>query len=609
MKRFTTRLDGGGRRDGPLRIVHVEPADPVHERLSAELREAFENAEVRRELDVDGVLDAVGTSAPVCVVSAYDLPNGDALDVLDSLRTRTDGVPFVLFTDTDATTIARRALSSAVTDYVPKDGEGDPFAAVVERVESLVSDGSDPPIARSEDRYRQFVETVRSPMGLLDEAGEWRFLNEAAVAFLGADDSEQLLGEHGLDFVAPHDRDRTMRRFQRVLQQGRPSGTQEVDVLTVDGEQRHTLLTATPVTYDGETLAQVLLYDITNQKRLERELRQQCERHAALFEDLGEPAVETRLQDDAVIVERVNTAFEEVFGFSEAAIEGEPLDPHIVPEHDRETAEKLSERSRQGECIEAQAIRETANGERDFLVRVVPFTVADEHHAYAIYVDVSEHQQRQRRLERQNERLDEFASVVSHDLRNPLLVAQGNLEHVGGHADACERIGRSLDRMEQLIDDVLQLAREGDVEDPQPVSLSVAANRGWPAAAERGTLTVEDDCVVEADPSALGQLLNNLFRNSLEHGSASEEHDPTGPHVRVGTHDDGIFVADDGSGIPESERDQVFEAGHSNVADNTGLGLRIVERIAAAHGWAVHVTESRDGGARFEFSGVECGDR
>jgi signal transduction histidine kinase len=67
-------------------------------------------------------------------------------------------------------------------------------------------------------------------------------------------------------------------------------------------------------------------------------------------------------------------------------------------------------------------------------------------------------------------------------------------------------------------------------------------------------------------------------------------------------------VADDGPGIPESDRLGVFESGYSTAPDGTGFGLTIVEEIAEAHGWEVSVTASRDGGARFEIRGVEDTD-
>ena len=111
------------------------------------------------------------------------------------------------------------------------------------------------------------------------------------------------------------------------------------------------------------------------------------------------------------------------------------------------------------------------------------------------------------------------------------------------------------------------------------------------------TLVTDNDATVTADRSRLQQLLENLFGNAIEH--AGED-----VMITVGMFDDGFFVSDDGTGIPESERDDVFEPGYSGSEGGTGFGLSIVERVADAHGWEIHVTESTDGGARFEITGV-----
>jgi len=205
------------------------------------------------------------------------------------------------------------------------------------------------------------------------------------------------------------------------------------------------------------------------------------------------------------------------------------------------------------------------------------------------------------RLRRQNERLDEFASVVSHDLRNPLSVAAGNLELAREEcgSDRLDAVGDSIDRMEALIENLLALAREGEaVSEREPVDLAAAAERHWgrveTADAE---LVVDADRRIEADPSRLAQLFENLFRNSIDHGDG-------GVTVTVGELEGGFYVADDGPGIPEPDHDRVFEVGYSD-ADGTGFGLAIVEEIAAAHGWDVSVTDSAAGGARFEITGTD----
>ena len=132
-------------------------------------------------------------------------------------------------------------------------------------------------------------------------------------------------------------------------------------------------------------------------------------------------------------------------------------------------------------------------------------------------------QTHERELERQNERLSEFASVISHDLRGPLTVANGSLE-LARETDGEEHLGRveqALDRIEELVDDVLALARQGrTIGETAPVALGPAADWAW-SNVETGEaeLRTEADLTVDADEERLEALFENLFRNAVEHGS------------------------------------------------------------------------------------------
>jgi PAS domain S-box-containing protein len=217
---------------------------------------------------------------------------------------------------------------------------------------------------------------------------------------------------------------------------------------------------------------------------------------------------------------------------------------------------------------------------------------------------------REAELARQNERLDAFASVVSHDIRNPLSVARGYLDLA---RDACdgdedpsphfERVERAHERMNRLVTDLLELARQGEaVGATHEVGIGSAARRAWDAVdTGSATLDVVEDRTLRADDERLGTLFENLFRNCVEHGTG----DDGTVHVRVGATDDGFFVEDDGPGIPETERETVLDRGYSTSDSGTGFGLSIVGEIVEAHGWAIRVAASDTGGARFEISGVD----
>jgi PAS domain S-box-containing protein len=236
--------------------------------------------------------------------------------------------------------------------------------------------------------------------------------------------------------------------------------------------------------------------------------------------------------------------------------------------------------------------------------------------------DVTEREHRQAELKRQNERLEQFASVVSHDLRNPLNVATGQLElaRMRGDEEYFDGIEQAHQRMDAIIDDVLTLAREGQhVQTRETVALSTLARRAWGAVTtEDATLDIGADRDLEGDPDRLQRAFENLFRNAVEHGSTGSQNatrsddtvehgtddgDVSGLTVTVGATPGGFYVADDGRGLPEEDVD-VFENGYTTEADGTGFGLGIVQSIVEAHGWTITAGESESGGARFDVGGV-----
>ncbi|MFB6152274.1 MAG: histidine kinase N-terminal 7TM domain-containing protein [Haloarculaceae archaeon] len=252
------------------------------------------------------------------------------------------------------------------------------------------------------------------------------------------------------------------------------------------------------------------------------------------------------------------------------------------------------------------SLRRSVDGEeRTFSVTASEVTRGDRIRGYGlVFRDVTPVMDYATELERETERLEQFASVLSHDLRNPVQIAAGRLQLELDERDSAnlETAFAAVERIETTIDDLLALAREGDrIRDPEPVSLASAVSDAWETTDSRGvalTVAVDDDFRLVADRSRLLTLLENLFRNVADHG---------GDRATVGVLEDGsgFFVADDGPGFSAADSDRLFEYGYSTAADGTGLGLAIVASVAEAHGWSVSVTDSEEGGARFEVTGVE----
>jgi PAS domain S-box-containing protein len=302
-------------------------------------------------------------------------------------------------------------------------------------------------------------------------------------------------------------------------------------------------------------------------------------------------------------LQRWNARAPAVTGYAESELE-EMHTLDFLPEPDRErVAAQIVQVLEDGGTRTLEVPLVTKDGEQiPYEFRVAPLYGLDDDVAGGVGVgrDITDREMR-RELARQNERLEKFASIVSHDLRNPIAIASGYLDLA---RDDCEsphlaQVDDAIDRMEALTDDLLALARQGKVVDEtERVALAEVATDAWEAIETAGaTFDARTDHDVLADASRLRQLFENLFRNSVEHGG-----DVT---VTVGDTNRGFYVADDGPGIPPADRERAFEYGFTTSDEGTGFGLAIVREIADAHGWSVELTESESGGVRFVFGGVE----
>lgn len=282
----------------------------------------------------------------------------------------------------------------------------------------------------------------------------------------------------------------------------------------------------------------------------------------------------------ALVGQHIDEVFAEQSAFRErywSAIEGE-TDRRSSLEHDG--------RHYTVEMIQLDTSRGTVSG-RSVIVR-----------------DVTEQTRREQELEQKNEQLERFASIISHDIRNPLTVIQGRVEIARQNGDIegqLDNIADNADRIEGIIEDALVMTRKSDVQNREPVDVATVARRAW-SHVETGQVTLETDCdaPIDGDPDRLIRLFENLFRNAVEHGG-----DITTVRVGTKTGEDGslrgFFVADDGVGIPEADREVVMEDGYTTSDDGTGLGLSIISGIVDTHGWSLAVTESESGGARFDI--------
>jgi signal transduction histidine kinase len=198
-------------------------------------------------------------------------------------------------------------------------------------------------------------------------------------------------------------------------------------------------------------------------------------------------------------------------------------------------------------------------------------------------------------LQRQNDRLEEFADVVAHDLRNPLTGAVGFLEiaRKTNESQHFERVEQSLDRMDELIDELLMIAR-GDRQGVNIRTLQVQSlvEEAWSHTdTPKATLSADGPLgEIQADETRLLQLFGNLFRNSVEHSG-----DDVTVKVAPLADEEGFYVADDGPGFSDEKRTEIEELGETDELSGTGIGLMSVTDVVEAHGWGLSVPDTDDG--------------
>ncbi|GAB7013052.1 hybrid sensor histidine kinase/response regulator [Halolamina salina] len=580
---------------GAIRVLHVDDDRDLAALTATFLERENDRISVETAADADEALERIGEDVD-CVVADYELPGRSGIELLEAVRADYPDLPFVLYTGKGSEEIASDAISAGVTDYLQKDSGTGQYAVLANRIVNAVEAArSEQLLTRRTRRLERLIDTLPGMVYRCRNEPDWPMETvEGEVEELTGYDAEALeRGDvvWGEEVIHPADREEMWERVQSSIDD---RGTFEVNyrIRTRDGETRWVWERGRGAYEDGELVAiEGFITDVTERERRENRLAETTARLEALFEQspdmINVHDVEgTIYEPNARLCEKTGYDREELIGMKVWEV-----DCSI----DSESAAEIWQRMEPGDSRRFEGNYERADGST-FPVEVHIRRIAtDDEPLFAVISrDISARKERERRLER-------FASIVSHDLRNPLNVAEGRLELAAEECDSehLEHVADAHERMNALIDSLLTLAREGEfVTDPEPVEIAEEAANAWAGVVTGDAeLRLPAEGTVVADRSRLAQLFENLFRNAVEHGAP-------GVTITVGDLDGGFFVADDGPGVPESERESVFETGYT-TGDGTGFGLAIVEQVAEAHDWSVRLVGSEDGGARFEFTGVD----
>ena len=587
------------------RILHVDDEPDFAELTATFLQRENDSFTVETAHSGSDALDMLAESAYDCVVADYAMPEIGGLEFLRAVREEYPSLPFILFTGKGNEDVASEAISAGVTDYIQKDPSPDRYVILANRITNAVERRR---AQRQRQQHLDAIQTAQEGISILDEDGRYLFVNETYADLYGYEPDE-LVGEH---WELTYPDDEVEFAYETILpaveRAGRWHG--ETTGVRADGStfpEDHVVAG----TEHSDLICAVR--DISEQKEQEEKLQELGRLQDAIIDSAN---VWINVLDDDGNVVVWNRAAEEISGYTAEEVVGHGnIWEWLYPDeaYRNEILNHVDEILRGEKTVEDfETTIVTKHGEERILAwNQNRFGAGSDHEgAVATARDVTEHRERERQLE-------QFASIVSHDLRNPLNVATLRLDLARAESDSehLEDVAQAHARMEALIEDLLTLAREGtsDIEAEQ-VGVAAAIEQCWQNVETRDArLVVETDRTIRADLSRLQQLGENLIRNAVEHGSTSNrtesddavERGGSGVTITVGELADGFYVEDDGPGIPPDERETVFEAGYSTGGGGTGFGLSIVSQVCEAHGWEIRATSGTDGGARFEITGVE----
>jgi len=625
-----------------VRVLVVDDSDFFGMLVASELSELYE-MDLESVTSASEALDRLEAEPFDCVVSDYDMPETNGIELFERLHERGIDLPFFLLTAAGSEEVASEAITAGITDYFPKTRGEEQFEVLGKRIENVVAQRrAERDLQRQRRLHEEFWEVTQDLM----HAPTRTDIDAAVCEHLA--DADRFLFAWVSDGPADGDpRARagidtaTFERFRAELDE-RADGGDPIAAALAD-QTVQSVTGPTSVVDDVETLSVVavpLLYRDSTYGVLalattaadalgetEREDAEQLgvtvghalaavetEREVETFQaavEQADPAIV--ITDTDGTIEYVNRAFEEITGYGTTEATGSSFEAVVTAEWDEDRWAALRERVRAGEPVREEIVQHRKDGAQFHAdLSVAPITVGTGHvrKFVAIESDITELKSREQRLQVLNR-------VLRHNLRNDLNVVQGHLSVLLDGLDGPDRPdgldGETADharkgkrKIEQLIalsekvrsvDRTVRAAGDTEARDPTDLRELVAAE------VERARKCYPDATVGFDVPEGLAiratQLdvaIRELVANAIEHNDAAD------PRVEVRATDDtadfiAVEIVDNGPGIPEIEREVLADGQETELKHGRSLGLWLVNWVVTYAGGELTIGDAPGGGS------------
>ncbi|MFW6018321.1 MAG: PAS domain-containing protein, partial [Halapricum sp.] len=394
------------RRTGEIAVLYVDGDAAVRDSLAESIEHEDKRISVRTATTVRGALEQFAAGGIDCIVSGYEMPRRDGIDLLESVREDDPDVPFILFTDSGSERVASEAISAGVTDYLRKDASADRHAVLADRivdaVEAYHATGA---AERQRDVCRTGQEIADVGFWAYDIEAETVYASDGLVWLCGVDSTTDFGKEHLFEQYHPDDRPEIRDAFARAIEAGEPF---DLELRLLDGgeHERWVRTRGEPRIEDGDTVrVSGTIQDITEQTERKQHLRAERNRYREFVEHATD--IITVADTDGTI-QYESPAVERIFGYPPEERVGDRVFAYVHPD-DRQRVLDRFERFVDGDLDTAERTEfryEEADGSYRWIESIGTDRTGTVIDGVVVYSrDIADRKARDRQIQQLTERL------------------------------------------------------------------------------------------------------------------------------------------------------------------------------------------------------------
>jgi PAS domain S-box-containing protein len=455
---------------------------------------------------------------------------------------------------------------------------------------------------RKEDERQlaAIIENTNNSIYLKDRDGTYQMVNDAAARLFGLAPAE-VEGKTDEDLFDPESAAAVRAIDGEIIETGRPD-TRET-VRYIDGREHVFIDNKFPYRDAAGNIVGIMgvSHDITGRKARERDLRATKQRLDLALEGT-ETGVWERTLDTGEM--RWDETTGRLLGMESGSVTAHEEFLQRVHPDDRDAIAEAREAAIAGDGrYEAEFRIERDDGDERWVHAQGQLQGSDATRMVGIVTDITERKAYERRLEDQNEKLELLNRIVRHDIRNDMqivtgfaeIVAEGATGETAEYADRIQTHSGHVVELTRIARDLMETVLGGESSRDPTALAPVLETEVDDVRGDNPAATVEIDGTLPRVAVCADELLSSVFRNLLKNAVQHAAHDDPTVRVTVTEDDDevSVHVADDGPGVPDERRREIFGKGEKGLeSEGTGIGLYLVSTLVEGYGGRVRVDDA-----------------